>query len=339
MPAVSVVVPVYGVEPYLRQCLDSILGQSYRDIEVIAVDDASPDECGKILNEYAARDERLQVIHLKDNVGLGPARGIGFAQATGDYVWFVDSDDWLAQGAIAAVARRIHATPADVLFVDVAETRLETGVPVVERVHRVGTAEMGGSAFRLVDHPHVIGNGTVWRMIIARDLVRRAGSPFYPGYFEDIPFTFAVLAMAEAIHVVPRICYHYRVRRSGSITETLDERVLAFAAQYARVFDQLDDFKLPAQHALRELALARLVSQGWDMTNWSKIPRPLRRKLLATISLEYRRRRTDRRTPTRLKERLRHRVIAGNMWHTQCAWRAGSFAKQRFVSWISGAAG
>ena len=91
---ISVIVPVYKVEPYLRKCLDSIVGQTHRNLEIILVDDGSPDNCGAICDEYAARDERIKVIH-KENGGVASARNAGLAVASGDYIGWVDSDDWI----------------------------------------------------------------------------------------------------------------------------------------------------------------------------------------------------------------------------------------------------
>ena len=91
---ISVIVPVYNVEPYLRKCVDSILAQSYSNLEVILVDDGSPDGCGAICDEYAAKDARVRVIH-KPNGGVSDARNAGLDIMTGDYVAFVDSDDWV----------------------------------------------------------------------------------------------------------------------------------------------------------------------------------------------------------------------------------------------------
>lgn len=93
IPKVSIVVPMYGVEPFLNKCVDSLLAQSLHDIEIILVDDGSPDRCGEIAEEYAIKDNRVKVIHQK-NSGLGPARNTGMAAATGEYIGFVDSDDW-----------------------------------------------------------------------------------------------------------------------------------------------------------------------------------------------------------------------------------------------------
>lgn len=93
MPFVSVIIPIYNVEDYLRQCVDSVLSQNIPDMEIILVDDGSPDGCPKICDEYAAQDSRIKVIH-KENGGLSSARNAGIDVATGEYMMFMDSDDW-----------------------------------------------------------------------------------------------------------------------------------------------------------------------------------------------------------------------------------------------------
>jgi len=94
-PLVSVIVPIYKSEDYLVRCLDSLSRQSLRDIEIILVDDASPDLCGAICEEYAAKDARFKVIHHTKNKGLSAARNTGIANITCDYLMFVDDDDWV----------------------------------------------------------------------------------------------------------------------------------------------------------------------------------------------------------------------------------------------------
>lgn len=93
-PKISVIVPIYNVEPYLRKCLDSIVNQTYRNLEIILVDDGSPDHCGAICEEYAERDERITVIHSSNSSAFG-ARNLGLERVTGDYIAFVDADDWI----------------------------------------------------------------------------------------------------------------------------------------------------------------------------------------------------------------------------------------------------
>ena len=91
----SVIVPVYNVEKYIHKCIDSIIGQTFTDLEIILIDDGSPDRCGEICDEYAERDARVKVIH-KENQGLSAARNDGIEHATGEWIAFVDSDDWCA---------------------------------------------------------------------------------------------------------------------------------------------------------------------------------------------------------------------------------------------------
>ena len=98
-PLVSIIVPVYKVEPYLKRCLDSIVNQAYTNLEIILVDDGSPDSCPQICDEYAAKDKRIIVIH-KENGGLSDARNNGLNICTGDYIFFIDSDDYITSDCI-----------------------------------------------------------------------------------------------------------------------------------------------------------------------------------------------------------------------------------------------
>ena len=103
----SIVLPIYNVERYLQRCLDSVLGQTYKNYEVIMVDDGSTDNCPAICDNYAARDTRIKVIH-KQNAGLGMARNTGIENATGDYICFFDSDDFVATNLLELCAKELE---------------------------------------------------------------------------------------------------------------------------------------------------------------------------------------------------------------------------------------
>lgn len=105
-PLISVIVPIYKVEPYLRRCVDSILSQTYTNLEIILVDDGSPDNCPAICDEYAKADKRVRVIHKK-NGGVSDARNIGISAASGEYLMFVDSDDWLELDYIQSMSNSV----------------------------------------------------------------------------------------------------------------------------------------------------------------------------------------------------------------------------------------
>ena len=114
---ISVIVPVYKVEPYLRRCIDSIISQTYHNLEIILVDDGSPDNCGAICDEYAEKDTRVRVIH-KSNGGLSDARNAGLDIMTGDYVAFVDSDDWIDKQHLSSMYALVNGG-ADIAVSDV----------------------------------------------------------------------------------------------------------------------------------------------------------------------------------------------------------------------------
>lgn len=115
MPKVSIIVPIYNVEKYLDRCMESLLNQTLKDIEIIMVDDGSPDNCPKMCDEYASKDNRVKVIHKK-NAGLGYARNSGLEKATGEYVAFVDSDDYVEMDAYEALLKSAIEYQADAVF-------------------------------------------------------------------------------------------------------------------------------------------------------------------------------------------------------------------------------
>ena len=102
-PTISIIVPVYKVEPYIRQCVESVLGQTYSNFELILVDDGSPDSCGAICDEYAEKDSRVRVIH-QENGGVSAARNAGLDIMKGEYVAFIDSDDFVQGGVFGLLA-------------------------------------------------------------------------------------------------------------------------------------------------------------------------------------------------------------------------------------------
>ena len=112
-PLISVIVPIYNVEPYLRECVDSIVAQNYSNLEILLVDDGSADKCPEICDEYAKKDNRVKVIH-QDNGGLAHARNVGIANSSGDYLTFVDSDDYVSNDYVECLYKGIAESGADI---------------------------------------------------------------------------------------------------------------------------------------------------------------------------------------------------------------------------------
>lgn len=122
MPRLSIIVPVYKVEKYIHKCVDSILNQTFTDFELILVDDGSPDNCGRICDEYAEKDSRVRVIHKK-NGGVSDARNVGVVESKGEYISFVDPDDWIKLEAFELIFDFIDKEELDICIFDVCEVR------------------------------------------------------------------------------------------------------------------------------------------------------------------------------------------------------------------------
>ncbi|MCI3276347.1 bifunctional glycosyltransferase/CDP-glycerol:glycerophosphate glycerophosphotransferase [Streptomyces cylindrosporus] len=241
MPRFSIVVPVFKVQGYLHECLDSVLGQSYPDLEVIAVDDRSPDGCGAILDEYAARDERVRVLHLPENVGLGRARNAGLEQARGDYVLFLDSDDFYTPGLLAAVADRLRsAEDPDILVFDHVRTHWwGRGGPSDASAL---LARAGQDVFSLREKPEYVHLFLVaWNKAYRRDFFQEHGLRYAPGLYEDAPVTYRSMVLADRIACLNRIGVEYRQRRQGAITKTPGRRHFDIFQQYEGLFAFLEE--------------------------------------------------------------------------------------------------
>ncbi|UUU33487.1 bifunctional glycosyltransferase family 2 protein/CDP-glycerol:glycerophosphate glycerophosphotransferase [Streptomyces sp. CA-210063] len=240
MPRFTVIVPVFKVRGFLRECLDSVLEQSYRDLEVIAVDDCSPDGSGEILDAYAARDPRVRVLRLPANVGLGRARNAGLPYATGDFLLFLDSDDTLIPGALRALADRLdEAGDPDVLVFDHARTYWWGGTRRNALAHLLNTA--GEGTFTVSERPEILELWmSVWNKAYRREFVETHGFRFPPGSYEDTPWTFPALLSAGRIATLDRICVAHRQRRQGDTLSTTSRRHFDVHDQYERVFGFLD---------------------------------------------------------------------------------------------------
>ena len=113
-PLVSIIIPVYKVEAYLDECVRSVMNQTYRNLEIILVDDGSPDRCGEMCDDYSKEDSRIKVIH-KENGGLSDARNVGMSEAGGDYLFFLDSDDFIRSDSIELLVQQIQKFGADIV--------------------------------------------------------------------------------------------------------------------------------------------------------------------------------------------------------------------------------
>ena len=285
MKLLSIVLPVYKVQGYLRQCLDSLLEESFHDFEIVAVDDCSPDNSAAILAEYAARDERVRVVTLTQNVGLGRARNVGLEHAAGEYVWFVDSDDWLGRGALKAVAERLVATDADVLVGAYDKVFWDGRVQTVAANAVLAAAP---ETFTMESWPRINEVLHVaWNRVVRRDLLIRLGFEFEQGWYEDVSFTFPVMAAAQRITGLPMTLVHYRQRRTGAITKTAGDRHFEIFDHWGHAMALVDEYATNAE-ALRPLVFARMM---WHyltvLRNPVRVSRKSRKRFFERIHQDY----------------------------------------------------
>ncbi|MFJ8650500.1 CDP-glycerol glycerophosphotransferase family protein [Streptomyces sp. NPDC093546] len=335
MPRFSVIVPAYNVRPYLHACLESVLSQSCDDLELIAVDDCSPDGCGAIVDEFAARDRRVVAVHLPENSGLGRARNAGLAHATGDYLVFLDGDDTLVPGALQAVADRLKETgDPDVLVYDYART-YATGETVRNEFH-AHLGQEGPAPFTLADRPGLLKVlMVVWNKAYKREFVRREGFAFPPGFYEDTPWTYPALLAAGSIATLDRVCVHYRQRRSGSILSTTSLRHFDLFDQYERLFAFLDG--RPELAHWRPVLCRRMADHFTSVFMApGRLPRGTRARFFRRARAHYRRYRAPGAAPTfaapKATTRLRHALVRCGSHRTYRTLMAARTARKRLAA-------
>ncbi len=235
LPAVSIIIPIYNVEKYLAECVDSILGQTFQNIEIILVDDGSSDLSGKMADDYAAKDSRIKVIH-KENGGLSSARNAGMKIARGDYIYFCDSDDYISLNAIGILYKIATENNLDmVLFnADSFLNKDDIGNKVLESIVNICNEKYN----RTVCTREKVKKGTelfaelstnneymapVWLQFVKRAYYLENQLRFYEGIiYEDNLYSLKALLLAQRVMFLPEKFYHRRVR-AGSIMTSREE--------------------------------------------------------------------------------------------------------------------
>lgn len=206
---ISIIVPVYKVEPYLRQCVDSILNQTYRDIEVLLIDDGSPDRCGEICDEYAKKDQRIRVFHT-ENKGLSAARNLGLREAKGEYIGFVDSDDWIEPDMYEVLLKRMQETGADISVCGMWYEFVNRSIESNCNECMYGSDKESMYALICGDIKTQVMN-KLWTLHSALQLQFPEGQ-----VYEDISSVYKVILRVDKIATVHQSLYRYR-QRKGSI--------------------------------------------------------------------------------------------------------------------------
>ena len=218
---VSIIIPVYNVESYLGKCLDSVCGQTYSQLEILIIDDESPDRCGQIADAYAKKDNRIKVIHIK-NRGAAGARNVGLDYCSGDYIMFVDSDDWLEKHCVETLLRKLEESICEIIqcqyYDEYKGRQVKHFMNEQEQVY-------SDQAF-IKDMLHHWEDVLIWNKLFSKKVV--SNIRFEEGHcIDDEFFTYRTIMQASRICVLPDCLYHYRQRQSGAMKspEKRDQRL------------------------------------------------------------------------------------------------------------------
>lgn len=255
---ISIIVPVYNVEPYLRKCLDSIIHQTYQNLEIILVDDGSPDNCGAICDEYAAGDQRIKVIH-KINGGVSSARNAGLEAATGDWIGWVDPDDYIASDMYEYLLEGAQKYGADITVCGRTEVYPDRQVSIGwGRETVLGREE----AIGLLLEDGMLRNylwDKLWRKELFQDIEFPRGRNF-----EDIATIYRLFEKVDMIVCFPQCKYFYLQRMNGIVqSRSLSNVAVCYEIEKERYLNLKDNY--PQFQEQMEVRLVSSVANIWGV--------------------------------------------------------------------------
>ncbi len=269
---ISIIVPVYNVEHYIRECIASILNQDFDDYEIILVDDGSKDDSGKICDEYAEKYENISVIH-KANGGLSDARNAGLRVSVGEYILFVDSDDYIGNNSLKAIVDCLQkdGRQIDVMFLeamkffpDGKQYPMGDGY-IADRINGCSKTEVMSHLAQLPKFP-----GSACTKLLRRKLLEQNNLYFENGLFsEDIEWTIRLLKVTQVFAYCDVMYYFYRQSRAGSITNTANiknvESILSTIEKWSSV-----DLSIPYQKEINSFLAYEYIVVLFNYANLNK---------------------------------------------------------------------
>ena len=256
-PLISVIIPIYNVEPYLKECVDSVLAQTYKNLEIILVDDGSPDKCGQICDDYKKQDDRIIVIH-KENGGLSSARNAGLDICKGEYISFIDSDDYVSPCFIEILYKAACFNNADVTTCIGAKQFFAEEDYRPELATNANQSKIQGIDKNVAIEKlcyQTIANGAPFRLYKKKifDEIR-----FPVGYvFEDVATTYKTFWAAEKMSIVDADIYGYRVRKDSIVRMKFSDKKMVVIPITRRMFEDLCKYNSDFTYAAASRAFAQ----------------------------------------------------------------------------------
>ena len=247
---ISIIVPVYKVEKYLEKCVKSILKQTYTNLEIILVDDGSPDKCGQLCDELAKTDDRIKVFH-KENGGLSDARNYGVERANGEYIGFVDSDDYIHECMYEELYKAIKKSGTSIAECGVTRVYKNTLRPHYE----------GGDYFLVLDREGYLKEylenkrlyGSAWCKLIHEDLAKKIKFPIGKVY-EDAFYTLELLKIVDRYTLISGNYYYYYIRENSITTRPFSSKDM----DYIEIMELISEYTLNKFPIYKEQLLVRL---------------------------------------------------------------------------------
>ena len=252
-PKVSVILPVYNVEPYLRQCLDSICEQTLKEIEIICIDDCSTDCSKDILREYKKIDCRVILVENDQNIGVAECRNLGIRMAKGEYLSILDSDDFFEQDMLASVYAKCKKTQADIGAYDFYEYDNGTGIEKRTQQPICSIDELKGEISHDYIDMHTMSNyvfsifncGGAWQKLYKRSFIVEHNILFQNlPRANDVYFSCMTMALSKIVCYLPHPFVHYRINRAGQLTRKIDKYPLSLCKAFEKVYTSLVNRKI-----------------------------------------------------------------------------------------------
>ena len=275
-PLISVIVPCYKVERYLCKCVTSILSQTYRNLEILLVDDGSPDNCGKICDEFAKKDSRIKVIHKK-NGGLSDARNVAIDIATGEWLIFIDSDDYVSNSHVETLYSLVEKYNVEIAAAQFKERQEGTHIKL-DTNNSIEIKLNKEDAIETMFYQDLFET-SAWGKIYKRSLFE-CGIRYPKGkLYEDLPTTYKLIEESSGVAVTSKQTTYYLIRKSSIEGESFSERknaVLEFGEQILNYFQ-------PSNTKLYNAACCRILSayfhiffqiekgNKWEQIYWKRI--------------------------------------------------------------------
>lgn len=265
---ISIIVPIYKVELYINKCIDSILNQTYTNLEIILVDDGSPDNCGRICDDYKKRDSRIKVIHKK-NGGLSEARNYGIDLSTGDYILFVDSDDYIHKNMCKILLEKANKYDVDIVSCNLIEIYPDNSSKNNKQI--IDTEEKVFSNIKMIEQyffNYTVDLNVVWNKLYRRKIFFNKERLRFPvgKLHEDNYMIYKFYYYANRILVIKDILYYY-VRRENSITSNITEQSIIDRTKAG--IEEYNFAKNINKKKFRQMVLAHSINVYMGLINFS----------------------------------------------------------------------